>query len=130
MPNYQGPSRRKISGGLRRKLKAKKLALLGGLPTETTIGERKLKKSRTKGGNVKFSIKQIDRINVFSKATEKVTNEVIEDLESNPASRAYSRKRIITKGAILKTDLGLVEVTNRPGADTVLNGILVLDEGK
>jgi len=35
------------------------------------------------------------------------------------------RRNIITKGAILQTDLGKVRVTNRPGQEGVINGILV-----
>ena len=38
---------------------------------------------------------------------------------------SYVRRNIITKGAIVKTEAGLVKITSRPGQDGTLNGILV-----
>jgi len=32
---------------------------------------------------------------------------------------------VITKGAIVKTELGLVRVTSRPGQHGVVNGVLI-----
>ena len=37
----------------------------------------------------------------------------------------YARQNIITRGAILNTEVGKVRVTNRVGQDGVVNGILV-----
>ena len=52
------------------------------------------------------------------------TNQIISVLK-NPANRDYERRRIITKGAILDTELGQVKVLSRPGQDGILNGILI-----
>jgi len=32
---------------------------------------------------------------------------------------------ILTKGAIVETELGKVKITSRPGQDGVLNGVLI-----
>ena len=69
-----------------------------------------------------------NRVNVSDVSSGKATNSEIQDVDTNPASREYSRRRIITKGAILKTELGLVKVTNRPGNEGQINGILVKEE--
>ncbi len=125
MARYTGPSRRKISGGLRRKSMGKKQRFLARPPAETHIGPIKKKKVRTLGGNFKIKNLQCDRINVLDKSTNKTTNVKITGLEINPASRDYTRRRIITKGAIVLTELGKVRVTSRPGNDSVVNGVLL-----
>ena len=37
----------------------------------------------------------------------------------------YIRMNIITKGAVVETEVGKVKVTNRVGQDGVVNGVLV-----
>jgi small subunit ribosomal protein S8e len=44
-------------------------------------------------------------------------------VRENPANPNYVQRNIITKGAILETDLGLVRVRSPPGQDGVLSGV-------
>ncbi len=125
MARYTGPSKRKISGGLRKKSMGKKQKFLARPPAETHIGEPKKKKVRTLGGNFKIKNLRANRINVLDKSTNKTQNVAIKGLDFNPASRDFTRRKIITKGAIVMTDLGKVKVTSRPGNDSVINGILL-----
>jgi small subunit ribosomal protein S8e len=125
MVKYQGPSRRSITGALRKGSKTKKLRLLARPPTETHIGPRKIKKIRTLGGNRKIRVQKENRVNVLDPETKKVQNVTIKGLETNPASRDYSRRKILTKGAIIETELGLARISNRPGNDAVINAVLV-----
>ncbi|MEM5832609.1 MAG: 30S ribosomal protein S8e, partial [Candidatus Aenigmatarchaeota archaeon] len=37
----------------------------------------------------------------------------------------YERRKIITKGAIIKTEIGLAKVTSRPSQHGVVNAILI-----
>ncbi|MFZ0829994.1 MAG: 30S ribosomal protein S8e, partial [Thermoplasmata archaeon] len=46
-------------------------------------------------------------------------------VRENKANPNYVQRNIITRGALVETDLGLVEVRSRPGQDGVLNGIRV-----
>ena len=46
----------------------------------------------------------------------------------NRASADYDRRRIITKGAIIKTKLGDAKVTSRPGQTSVINAVLMGEE--
>jgi small subunit ribosomal protein S8e len=43
----------------------------------------------------------------------------------NQANPHFVRRNIMTKGAVVKTDIGLVRITSRPGQDGTLNGVLV-----
>ena len=125
MVKFQGPSKRKLSGGLRRKSKGKKQMHLARPATETHIGETKKRTIKTLGGNRKTRVQRENRVNVLDKETGKVKNVLIKGLESNPASRDYTRRKIMTKGAIINTEAGLAKITNRPGSDSVLNAVLV-----
>ncbi|RMG38049.1 MAG: 30S ribosomal protein S8e [Methanobacteriota archaeon] len=125
MARYTGPSKRKISGGLRKKSMGKKQKFLARPPAETHIGEPRKKKVRTLGGNFKIKNLRANRINVLDKNSNKTKNVEIKGLDLNPASRDFTRRKIITKGAIVITELGKVRVTSRPGNDSVINGVLI-----
>ena len=42
-----------------------------------------------------------------------------------PDNRHYARQNIVTKGAVVDTEIGKVKVTNRVGQDGVVNGKLL-----
>ena len=128
MTQYQGRSGRTITGGRLRSSSEKKKRDLGRTASETSIDEERKRIIRTHGGNRKIRLLRSDKVNVVDASNGKSTNTEIQDVDTNPASREYSRRRIITKGAILQTELGLVKVTNRPGTDGQINGILVTKE--
>ncbi|MCE7737493.1 MAG: 30S ribosomal protein S8e [Candidatus Heimdallarchaeota archaeon] len=128
MTQYQGRSGRTISGGRLRQSSEKKKKELGRAPSETSIDDERKRIIRTHGGNRKIRLLRSNRVNVIDVSSGKASNAEIQDVDTNPASREYSRRRIITKGAILKTDLGLVKVTNRPGNEGQINGVLVKEE--
>ena len=46
-------------------------------------------------------------------------------VRENPANPNYVQRNVITRGAILETDVGLVRVRSRPGQDGILNGVRV-----
>lgn len=128
MAQYQGRSGRTISGGRLRQSSEKKKKELGRPASETAIAEERKRIIRTHGGNRKIRLLRSNRVNVIDMSSGKASNAEIQDVDTNPASREYSRRRIITKGAILKTELGLVRVTNRPGNEGQINGVLIKDE--
>jgi small subunit ribosomal protein S8e len=45
--------------------------------------------------------------------------------ESNEASKDLNRRHILTKGAIIETELGTAKITSRPGQHGVLNAVLI-----
>ena len=45
----------------------------------------------------------------------------------NDADPNYVRRNIVTKGAVVDTDVGRVRVTSRPGMHGVVSGVLLED---
>jgi len=122
--------KKKPSGGRKRSHRKKRRFERGSFPTETTLGERKLKKIRRRGGNLKtraFSEKQASISNPATGKTEKT--EILRVVQ-NPASIDYDRRGVITKGTIIETKLGLARVTSRPGQHGLINAILMPKETK
>lgn len=98
---------------------------MGRYPAETQIGKRKLKIIRTRGGNVKQRLLRDSYANIFD-PEEKISKKVkITNVLENRANREYARRRIITKGCIIETEIGNAKVTSRPGQDGQINAVLI-----
>ncbi len=126
MDQYHENINKKVSsgtGGKKRKFRDKKLAHIGRRARNTKVKEEeKREKVRTRGGNIKILLKKAAFVNVVTKDGVKKVK-ILGVAESHRADLA--RENIITKGAILNTEIGKVKVTNRPGQDGVVNGILI-----
>lgn len=125
MAIWQGKSLRKNTGGRSKSNRNKRKVEFGRDPAETKIGERKIKKIRTKGGNEKFRLTVENKINVVDPQKKEVTSVEILNVIENGANIQFVRRNIINKGAVVETDLGKVRVTSRPGQDGIINGVLV-----
>jgi small subunit ribosomal protein S8e len=125
MAIWQGKSLRRPSGARATQNKNKRNAEFGRDPAETKIGDRKVKKIRTKGGNEKIRLTNAEKINVVDPKTNKVQVTDILNVIENTANTHFVRRNIITKGAVVETSLGKVKVTSRPGQDGVVNGVMV-----
>ncbi len=122
---WQGKSLRNSAGGRLIRAVGKRKYEMGREPTLTQLGEPRTKKVSGFGGNSKMKILRASYINVKDSTTGKTLRTKIETVESNPANRNYVRRNIITKGAIVQTEIGKAKVTNRPGQDGVINGISI-----
>lgn len=118
-----GRSTRKRTGGRRRPVRKKRKHELGREPTETRVGEPRLKTVDVRGGDEKVRAIQTDVANVA--AGDEVVRASIEGVESNDADPNYARRNIITKGAIIETDEGRARVTSRPGQDGQVNAVRI-----
>lgn len=119
----QGRSPRKRTGGRRRPIRKKRKHQLGRSPTETRVGDVKLKTVNARGGNTKVRAISAD---VASVATDDgVVSSTIETVVENDANPNYVRRNIITLGAIIETDAGRARVTSRPGQTGQVNAVLV-----
>lgn len=94
-------------------------------PIETEIGQEKKKKQRILGGSMKLKLFSTSYINVTDPNSNKTSKVRIVRFDSNQATKDWNRRHILTKGAIVETELGKAKVTSRPGQDGVLNGVLV-----
>lgn len=128
MTTYQGKTGRKLTGAKLKANTGKKKRMLGRAATQTGIGEEKRRAVRVRGGNTKFRLFRTKSANVVIRSTGKTEKTTIKDVKTNPASREYSRRRIITKGAILDTELGDARVTNHPGKEGFVNAVLLEDQ--
>ncbi len=122
---YHEYSRRKFSGGRYLPARKKKLANVGSIPAHTKVGERKPRIRRRKGGELKLFLLSADTVNVFDPKTKKSKAAKISAVVENPANRHFIRRNIITKGAIVETNIGKVRITSRPGQENTINGVLV-----
>jgi small subunit ribosomal protein S8e len=96
---------------------------LGREFVETKIGSEKKKFQRTHGGNTKVKLQKTEYANVST--GDGTTKTKILSVADNKASRHFVRRNIITKGAIIETELGKARVTSRPGQHGVVNAVLV-----
>ena len=124
MSVYQGKDFRKITGGRRRPHRKKRKYELGRFPTLLSDME-KIIVQRVRGGNVKVRVKRAAYANVTDPIEGTTKKVKILKIVKTPANREYARRGIITKGTIIETELGLAEVTSRPGQDGVINAILI-----
>lgn len=131
MPHYYHgpvmPEGRKPTGGRIRKSRGKRRREAGRPPAFTVVGARKLKYVRTKGGGRKLKLLSDYEVNVAMNDGSTKRARLFDVLE-NPASKALTRMKIITKGALVKTELGLVRITSRPGQHGLLNGVLLREK--
>ncbi len=118
-------SKRKLTGGLIKSHRKRRKFDLGRTPSATTIGPKKLKMIKTRGGKLKLRLRATETANVLDSKTKKITLSKILNVIENRANPHFIRQKIITKGAIIKTELGDVRVTSRPGQSGVVNGILI-----
>ncbi|MGD0719126.1 MAG: 30S ribosomal protein S8e [Thermoplasmata archaeon] len=122
---WQGRSRRKRTGGRLRPIRKKRRHEIGRELQLATVGTGTVKKYRVRGGNRKMRILTATTINVYDPSTKLTRNVKVVTVRENPANPNYVQRNVITKGAILETELGRVRVRSRPGQDGVLNGVRV-----
>ena len=122
---WQGRSRRKYTGGRYHYHRKKRKAEAGRPFSETSIGETKRKVIRVRGGNVKVRLLREEVANVADPKSGNIIRAKIIAVKRNTANDFFVRRNIITKGAIIETEIGDAVVTSRPGQDGVINAKLL-----
>lgn len=125
MSLWQGESVRKPTGGRRILARNKRRFEVAPEDVHTFMGEHQQKLLRTRGAHQKVKLLSTNLIQVMDQKTGKAKRATIKTVTENPANIHYVRRNIITKGAVVDTDMGKVKVTSRPGQSGVLSGILV-----
>lgn len=118
-----GRSLRLRTGGRRRPKRDRRKHELGSEPTETQVGEGKLKIVDARGGQQKVRAISANTASVANNG--EVVSAAVTDVVENPADPNYARRNIITRGAIIETSEGEARVTSRPGQDGQINAVLV-----
>jgi len=129
MSVYHKPVKRKPTGGRKKPFSQKKKRHIGRFPTDTRVAEEDKeeirKKIRVKGGGTKIRLYYAKYANVFDPETQSFKKVRILSVVENRANREFKRRQIITRGAVILTELGEATVTSRPGQDGVVNAILL-----
>jgi small subunit ribosomal protein S8e len=116
--------KRKLTGGRTKRLRARRAYEKDGYAAETLLGGTENYHRRTRGGNLKTSLKFAASANVHDSASGKTQKTKITRVLENPANRDYERRGVITRGALIDTELGRARVTSRPAQDGVINALL------
>lgn len=118
-------SRKKPTSGRLRKIRKKRKMDRGSEFLELRIGKEKKKHERVLGGNRKIRLMSTEKASVADHRTGKIQVSKILSVEENPANPHYVRRNVITKGAVIKTELGLARVTSRPGQQGIVSAVLL-----
>jgi small subunit ribosomal protein S8e len=122
---WQGRSVRKATGGRYRPCQSKRRSEIGRAPADTHIGESRRKLVRTYGGNQKVRALRVNYATISNPATGETKRAEIQTVEANTANPNYVRRNLLTKGAIIRTEIGRARIVSRPGQDGVVNAVLI-----
>lgn len=126
MALWQGRSKRKNTGGQYRHFRGKRKFEIAPESQFTVIREESsMKIYRTRGNNTKGRLMTASFANVFNPKTGKSQHSRIMTVVENPANPNFVQRNIITKGALVQTEIGIARVTSRPGQDSVVNAVMV-----
>lgn len=128
MATWHGEIGKKKTGGEITLTRKKRKYELGSMPVFPEIGKEKKKEYRTKGGGRKVKAFAVEFANVLDPKTNKAQKVKILDVIENPANPHFVRRKLITKGAIIKTEIGNARVTSRPSQDGVVNALALEKE--
>jgi small subunit ribosomal protein S8e len=122
---WQGKSVRVATGGRYRLSRGKRRSEIGSAATDTHIGEDRRKIVRTFGGNLKVRAMRAQFANVADRSSGKISKVRIETVEENVANPNYVRRNLLTRGAVIRTEIGRARIISRPGQDGVINAVLI-----
>ncbi len=122
---WQGKSKRKETGGRLKLARKKRRYELGREQNITVLGEPRHKKVRVRGNNARVRVLSTNVANVTDPETNVTKKVKIKDVLENAANPHYVRRDIITKGAVIETEIGKARITSRPGQDGCINAVLI-----
>src|SRR3989337_2760268 len=129
MALWQGKSRRLPTGGRRRLARKKRKFEIGREQqyafVDTALKANDVKLYRTKGRNQKVRILKAVIANVTDPKTGKTVRSKIVTVKENASNPHFVTRNIVTRGAVIQTELGTARVTSSPGHDGVVNAVLV-----
>jgi len=116
---------KKVTGGVIHSHRKKRRYQRGSLPLHTKVGEEVKWIERKRGGVKKIRLASTEFANVIDSKTNKAKKVKILDVIKNEADPHLVRSEIITKGTIIKTELGEAKVISRPSQHGVVNALII-----
>ena len=120
----QDKPQRKKTGGLLRAHSKKIKHMMGREFSPVLLNNEKKKNIKIRGGGIKTRLSAQNMANVID-ASGKAKKVKIVTVKENAANPNYIRRNIMTKGAVIQTELGLARITSRPGQDGIINAKLI-----
>lgn len=133
MVQWHLKSKRKVSGGIRtsKNNSDKKLALKGNEPTNTIVvnSTQKSKTSTVKGFGKTLKQRSNQATHAVLSTGSKAIKVPVTSVAENKANRLFTRRNIITKGALIRVLVDekeqIAKVTSRPGQTGTINAVLI-----
>lgn len=126
--HYGASTKNTGSGAKKKAAKDKILADYGGVFTRPKLekeGQQEARETtRGKGAFVKVRLKKALYANVVQK-DKSIKKVKITNVVENPANRHFARENLVTKGAIIDTEIGKARVTSRPSQHGIANAVLI-----
>jgi small subunit ribosomal protein S8e len=116
---------KKITGGIYKKLRKKKLFEIRSQERFVLLGEEKKKDIKIMSGRFKTVLLRSNKINLIDKKTHKAKMATIKNVVEVPSNKFLARKNILMKGALVETTEGNAKITNTPSQEGQVQGILV-----
>ena len=116
---------KKVTGGVIHSHRKKKKFQRGSLPLHTKVGKEVKSIKRKRGGVKKIKLTSTEFANVIDPKTNKTKKVKILDVLKNEADPHLVRSKTITKGTIIKTELGEAKIVSRPSQHGVVNAIII-----
>ena len=116
---------KKPTGGKVHLASKKKKYMRGSVPALTILGETKKRSERVLAGKIKRRLVATNYVNIINPKTKKAQKVKVLDVVEHEDNPHYTRRGIITKGSVVKTETGLVKITSRPSQHGILNGIMI-----
>ena len=128
MAKWHGISRRKSTGGRLKQARSKRRTEISSENQFAYLGEEDQRKNYRKTARSQtVRLLSAHEINVNDPKEGKTVRATINTVLENDADPNYVRRNIVTKGAVVDTDIGRVRVTSRPGMHGVVSGVLLED---
>jgi len=128
MAVWHGEKGKKATGGEIIIVRKKRKYEIGNIPLHTMLGKEERKTVKTKGGGTKVKASKVEFANVLNPSDKSVKKVKILDIIANAANPHFVRRKILTKGAVIKTEIGNARVMSRPSQHGVVNAIILEKE--
>ena len=116
---------RKFTGGKIIPARRRRKYEIDRYPSEPVLGKSITVHRRVRGGNKKISFKKVEFATISDPVEKKTSKVKILKVAKNPANKDYERRGVLSKGAIIDSELGQARIISRPSQDGIINAILI-----